>query len=468
MSKFLALLSLVSLALATPSPRQTAGKEVIIQLFQWNWDSIASECRDFIGPAGYGYVQVNPASEHIEGGQWWTDYQVVSYNLQSKRGSREQYQNMVNACHAAGVKVITDVIFNHMAGRDSGTGVAGSQFTHYDYPGIYQSQDFHHCGTPGDDIEEWEDPWQVQNCELANLADLATESDYVRGKLVDHANDLLSLGTDGFRIDAAKHVPVGDLRTILGRLSRAPSYVTQEVYYGGGPGVTPGEYTGIGQVQAFEYAFDLKDAFEDDGIASLRSPESMGYSPSDSGSSNTFVANHDTERNGETLTAKSPNNMYTLAHVWILAHPFGSPTVLSSYQFTDGDSGAPNGNSGTCDGNDGTNGWYCQHRWTPISGMVSFRNAVQTADITDWVSPSSQRVAFGRGRAGFVVINNTDQDWSSTFQTSLPAGTYCNVIDGVKNGGSCTGSTVTIDSNGSFHYNVGYREAVAIHVDAKI
>ena len=33
---------------------------------------------------------------------------------------------------------------------------------------------------------------------------LATESDYVRGKLADHANQLLSLGTDGFRIDAAK------------------------------------------------------------------------------------------------------------------------------------------------------------------------------------------------------------------------------------------------------------------------
>ena len=241
-----------------------------------------------------------------------------------------------------------------------------------------------------------------------------------------------------------------------------------QIYYGGGAGVTPGEYTGLGQVQAFEYAFDLKSAFETDGIASLRSPESNGYSPSESGPSNTFVANHDTERNGQTLTANSPNNMYTLAHVWILAHPFGSPTILSSYQFSNGDSGAPNGNSGSCSDNGGTNGWYCQHRWTSVSGMVGFRNTVQTADITNWVSPSSQRVAFGRGKAGFVVINNTDQGWSSTFQTGLPAGTYCNVIDGTAKGGSCTGSTVTVDSNGSFSYSVGNRGAVAIHVNAKI
>lgn len=31
-----------------------------------------------------------------------------------------------------------DTLFNHMAGIDSGTGTAGSTFTHYNYPGIYQ------------------------------------------------------------------------------------------------------------------------------------------------------------------------------------------------------------------------------------------------------------------------------------------------------------------------------------------
>jgi len=468
MSKFLALASLVTLALAAPSSRQAAGNEVVIQLFQWNWDSIANECRDFIGPAGYGYVQVNPAAEHIQGGQWWTDYQVVSYKLQSKRGTPQQYQNMVNACHAAGVRVVADIVFNHMSGIDGGYGVAGSSFSHYNYPGIYQPQDFHYCGTSGNQIQDFSNRYQVQNCQLANLADLTTETDYVRGILANHANDLLNLGVDGFRIDAAKHVPVGDLQAIFSRLSRKPSYVTQEIYYGGGGGVTPGEYTVLGQVEAFQYAFDLKSAFETDGLASLRNPESKGYSPSDSGPSNTFIANHDTERNGQTLTVTSANNMYTLAHVWILAHPFGSPTVLSSYQFSDVNSGAPNGNYGTCSGNGGTNGWYCQHRWTAISGMVGFRNAVQITDITNWVSPSSQRVAFGRGNAGFVVINNTDQGWSSTFTTSLPAGKYCNVIDGVKNGGSCTGSVITVGPDGTFSYNVGNRNAVAIHIGAKI
>ena len=81
------------------------------------------------------------------------------------------------------------------------------------------------------------------------LYSLATGTDYVRGKLAAHANELLSLGTDGFRIDAAKRenrsfwplfhgvnnrvpvsdVPVTDIQAIFSKLSSKPIYVTQEV-----------------------------------------------------------------------------------------------------------------------------------------------------------------------------------------------------------------------------------------------
>lgn len=41
--------------LSTRSP--SGSKTVIIQMFEWNWDSVAAECTNFIGPAGYGFVQ---------------------------------------------------------------------------------------------------------------------------------------------------------------------------------------------------------------------------------------------------------------------------------------------------------------------------------------------------------------------------------------------------------------------------
>jgi alpha-amylase len=78
--------------------------------------------------------------------------------------------------------------------------------------------------------EDWSNKTQIQFCQLAGLADLKTESDYVRQSLVDHLNLILSLGAAGFRFDAAKHVPVADLQNIVSRLSRTP-YIVSEVCY---------------------------------------------------------------------------------------------------------------------------------------------------------------------------------------------------------------------------------------------
>lgn len=35
----------------------TRPPDVIAQMFEWDWDSVAAECTNFLGPAGYGFVQ---------------------------------------------------------------------------------------------------------------------------------------------------------------------------------------------------------------------------------------------------------------------------------------------------------------------------------------------------------------------------------------------------------------------------
>ncbi|KIM37787.1 carbohydrate-binding module family 20 protein [Hebeloma cylindrosporum] len=445
-------------ALSTRAPADT--KSVIIQMFGWNWDSIAAECTNFIGPAGYGFVQVSPPQEHITGSQWWTEYQPVSYNLTSKRGNRSQFQNMISTCHTAGVKVLVDTIFNHMAGVSSGTGMGGSSFTHYNYPGIYQDQNFHHCGLrPGDRIVDYTNRVEVQTCQLGTLADLATETEYVRARLAQYGNDLLSLGVDGFRLDAAKHIAATDLSDIVSRLSRK-SYITQEIIWGFGEAIQPSEYLGIGDVQEFRYTTALKDAFSGQGISSLQNLDNRDWVAGSQ--ANVFVANHDTERNGNSLTYSSPSNTYITATIFSLAHPYGTPSVLSSYSFSSYDTGAPNGGAGACTSNGGSGGWLCQHRHVAISGMVGFRNNVGSAALTNWVSPQSQQIAFGRGSLGFVAINNADYAWSATFATSLPDGSYCDVISGKNSSGSCTGTSMTV-AGGFFTATVPARSAIAIH-----
>ncbi|KAJ7056017.1 glycoside hydrolase superfamily [Mycena amicta] len=466
-----ALLQLAVVCLASPLNETTSlharapsgTKTVIIQMFEWSWNSIATECTNFIGPAGYGFVQVSPPQEHVTGSQWWTDYQPVSYILTSKRGNQAQFQAMISACHTAGVKVISDTLFNHMTGSNSGTGTAGSSFTHYNYPGIYQTKDFHHCGLePGDDIVNYDNRLEVQTCELDNLADLATDTDYVRGILAAYGNHLISLGVDGFRLDAAKHIPATDIANILSRLTSKP-YITQEVIWGSGEPIQPSEYVGNGDVQEFRYTTAVKNAFSGGGISALQNLDSQGWVAGSQ--ANVFVANHDTERNGNSLNINSPSNTYITATIFSLAHSYGTPTILSSYSFGTTDDGAPNGGAGTCSTTGGANGWLCQHRFVAITGMVGFRNKVGSAAIVNWVSPQSSQIGFGRGSLGFVAINNANSAWSTTFTTSLPNGVYCDVISGKSSNGACTGSKFTV-SSGKFTATVPARSALAIHTGA--
>ncbi len=55
----------------------------------------------------------------------------------------------------------------------------------------------------------------MNNGWLSGLADLDTESEYVRERIAAYFTDLLSIGFSGFRIDAAKHIQPDSLAAIL-------------------------------------------------------------------------------------------------------------------------------------------------------------------------------------------------------------------------------------------------------------
>ncbi|MET9500337.1 alpha-amylase family protein [Streptomyces sp. NPDC006622] len=444
-----AALALSAAALVmTPSVAQASPpgtKDVTAVLFEWNFASVAKECTSTLGPAGYGYVQVSPPAEHIQGAQWWTSYQPVSYKIAGRLGDRTAFQNMVNTCHAAGVKVVVDSVVNHMS-AGSGTGTGGSSYTKYTYPGLYSSYDFDDCTSQ---ITDYNDRWNVQHCELVGLADLDTGEDYVRKAIAGYLNDLLTLGVDGFRIDAAKHIDAADLANIKSRLTNPNAYWKQEAIHGSGEAVQPTEYTGNGDVQEFRYAYDLKRVFNNENLAYLKNyGEGWGYL--NSSAAGVFVDNHDTERNGSTLSYKD-GATYTLANVFMLAWPYGAPDINSGYEFSDTDAGPPNGGSvGAC----WQNGWKCQHAWPEIQRMVAFRNATRGQSVTNWWDNGGDAIAFGRGAKGYVAINHESSSLSRTYQTSLPAGTYCNVQNN---------TTVAVNSSGQFTAALGANTALAIY-----
>ena len=427
---------------------------VIMNLFQWNWDSVAAECTSTIGPAGFGYVQVSPPQEEIQGTQWWTSYQPVSYKIENKLGTRAEFKNMVESCNAAGVEVIADAVINHTTGADggSGTGTAGSSYGIDYFPGIYGANDFNECRS---NISNYGDRYEVQNCRLVSLQDLKTGSPYVQDTIAGYLNDLIDLGVAGFRIDAAKHMPAEDLAAIKSKLSDPDIYWVQEVIGASGEPIQPSEYTGTGDVHEFDYGRQLKSNF-DGQIKDLRYIADGKLSSDVAG---VFVDNHDTERNGETMTYKW-GAKYILANTFMLSWPYGSPSVYSGYTFDDFDTGAPGATATSVPDVDcSSDSWTCTQRWTEIKGMVGFHNAVDGTSVTNWWDDGSNNIGYGRGDKGYVAINNTGSTVTHTYQTSMAAGTYCDVIAS----DDCS-ETITVASDGTFTATIPAYGALAIHV----
>lgn len=411
-------------------------RTVFVQLFEWPWEDIARECEDVLGPAGFAAVQISPPQEHLDwpGSPWWTRYQPISYKLISRSGDENQFKDMVRRCKAAGVDIYVDAVFNHMAGMAGGTGIGGSHFSQYQYPGLYADSDFHHCGRNGnDDIVNFSDRFEVQNCELVNLADLKTESTSVQKKIAGYMNSLLQMGVAGFRIDAAKHIPASDIKAIVNRLSGSP-YIFQELVLGYNENIQYSEYHANGDVSDYVYPFSLAQAFLNQNLNSL---SRIGLGPIASSDAIVFLTNHDLERSpsSETLSLHSNDKLYHLAQVFMLTWPYGYPQVYSGYHFSSFDQGPPIDSqkhtlpilnaAGHCHPQ-----WTCEHRNPEVLNLVRFRNKTNSAfSVSHYWSNGSNRIAFARGDLGFVVINSSIGAMTETLSHGLPPGRYCNLLD---------------------------------------
>jgi alpha-amylase len=460
----------------------------LVHLFEWTWADVATECETYLGPNGYRAVQISPPQEHIVlpdyGYPWWQRYQPVSYQLESRSGSRAELQDMINRCRDVGVAIYADAVINHMAGFERGVGSAGTRFTKYEYPGLYEPEDFNDCRQS---VTDYGNAENVTQCELVGLADLDTSSPRVQAILVDYMSELVDMGVAGFRIDAAKHIRNEELRQILEKLRDRhpePLYIYQEVIDPGTEAIRKQDYYDSGNVIDFKYGRFIAEAFlgrEGQTLANLQTlGEGWGLAPSNQAV--VFIDNHDKQRGhgggGDYLTYKD-GDLYALANVFMLAFPYGKPQVMSSFAFEDSDQGPPAYPDGTtrpvyengqanCFGE-----WVCEHRWPAISGMVSFRNATQpVAEVTDWWSNNANQIAFGRGDRGFVVINREAAPLTHTFQTQLPQGRYCNVVQGglAPDGTTCANDAqvVLVNRAGQFTATLPAMAALAIHVEAKL
>jgi alpha-amylase len=436
-----------SVAQPSPQPEERdldqVSPGVIVHLFQWPWASVASECTSVLGPAGVAAVQISPPQEHRllpdKNFPWYQDYQPVSYRLITRRGDRAAFAAMVTACHAAGIKVYADAVINHMAAGSAGLGSAGlgdvgtasttaastgpggagsgSAYTRQSFPAVpYEAADFHQCGRS---IGNYQDRAEVQNCDLVGLADLATEKARVQERLTAYLNDLISLGVDGFRIDAAKHIAAADLRAILKGLAK-PAYVYSEVLFSAAEPIKPEEYRDFGTTLEPRYGEILARHFRGDSF-SLFADRMSGLLKSGV----IYVDSHDTQRGTTTLSYKD-GVQHTLATQLMLAYPYGTPLVMSSFAFEGFDDGPPSAKDGTTLAVECGKSFVCEHR--TVLPMVRFRTVTSSAPVENlWATDAA--MGFTRAGKGYFAVNRSSQPVTKTVQTGLK-GTYTDLLSG--------------------------------------
>ncbi|HTN53096.1 MAG TPA: alpha-amylase family glycosyl hydrolase [Anaeromyxobacter sp.] len=152
---------------------------------------------DEIASLGVTAIWVNPLVKNIDGyvtGAGFPDWGYHGYwmddihELDRRFGTPEELQAFVSACHARGIRVLLDVVYNH-AGYDS----------HYVYDKA--TRDWLRSNVKGDCGED-----DLTSC-LAGLPDWKTELPAVRDFLLDaQLSWAKRSGVDGFRLDTVKHV----------------------------------------------------------------------------------------------------------------------------------------------------------------------------------------------------------------------------------------------------------------------
>ncbi len=427
--------------LAGPALAQTQAmprEMIIVHPFQWDYRSIARECRDVLGPAGYEGVQISPPSEHISyTGTWWSVYQPVSFeNFTTQTGSEKDLKHMIRECRKAGVKVFADAVLNHRASycKDGCQGMSGAEFDQYRF--IYPDMgydDFHHVKCSDGMVGSRPDT--VRNCPLLGMPDVNTERPETRKKLSAYLKKLMSFGVYGFRIDAAKHMPEDSLAAILRDAGNPPVY--SEVIIGKHDRIDATKYVLYPSSVVTEFSYSRRIMSDIDQPKKLLRYDAPRAFPLADQQAEVFVANHDNERGsaGTSYLNYTYGPKYYLAQSFMLAFPFGRiRQVYSGYQFREHDDPPPR-KVPPCG-----KGWNCEHREPLIQNAVGFARATRGEKVTSRGS-DGKVIWFSRGKKGFYALNAGNTPVTRTFPTTMKDGTYCEIL---QQKDRCGGQLITV------------------------
>lgn len=218
-------------------------RDVILHAFDWHYIDIAANAERIAG-IGYGAMLIPPPLySDPAGSEWWQRYQPKDYRvLRSYLGNKAELEGAIAALHRCGVKIYADIVFNHMANENrpdrlNFPGEAGLQRYRLEREefekdrlygdldvGLFSPWDFNTEG----DIRNWLDLYETTEHNLSGLPDLDL-NDWVIEQQRACLKALNTMGFDGYRIDAVKHMPEEHLQRVFETVNMAGKYLFGEV-----------------------------------------------------------------------------------------------------------------------------------------------------------------------------------------------------------------------------------------------
>ena len=400
-----------------------------VTLHCWNWSfKNIEEKLDIIASLGYTTIQTSPIQEakqatlNFPTNDWWVYYQPANFVIDntgnSALGTKEDFISMCNAAHERGIKVVVDVVANHMGNHESG----GNGFSAMVTEELKNDVSNWHDLTKN--INNYTSRFEVTQYCMSGLPDLNTSNKTVQNLVLNFLKECIDAGADGFRFDAAKHIEVpedGDIGSdfwptiINGAKDYAKESRDLELYCYGelldavGGNLGPEVYTKYMSVTDNGWSANLLGNVVGNGNASSYS---VGFSKGKADQIIAWAESHDTYADGSTKNISETN----INKAWALIA--ARTDVMGLYL-------ARPANFSQLLGAASNTGWA----YPEVAAVNLFHKAF--TGQSEYVANENGIVSIERGDAGVVLVNckGTSGDVTVT-ANKIKDGTYTDQITG--------------------------------------
>ena len=167
----------------------------ILHCFNWTLNQIKAALPD-IASSGFTSVQTSPLQPHSGSYQWYWLYQPTNFTVGNEIGSYDDLKSLCTEADKYGIKVIVDVVANHLAGSNNGS------WSNSIDSSLKKSEYFHNLGACEEDSRV---RFNITHKNIG-MPDLNSEHQDIQDKVKAMINSLKAAGVDGIRWDAAKHI----------------------------------------------------------------------------------------------------------------------------------------------------------------------------------------------------------------------------------------------------------------------